>query len=534
LPTDAIYAYGLSDPVYPLENYEDLAAAVNKALADMGQQSVGGTVFLPPIGDARIGSGKISIPPIGKFSQPAIVGPNHQAMATELTLKPRESFPDDTLIEHRSPSAGDGAGITLRGIFVADPNSVISNEFIKLVNNGRNVLSSISIWQNPTRDGGADRLVDITETEGETQDFAYLTDLNLGWKSPGYGMTGLRCSAGQVWMNHCNVGGGGTLHNHGAGDTAIQFTGATGALVSAYLKYVDRGIHLVDHRETVDPGAGRGNWIAIRAERPGAEVRHPVYNEGWHGVSILPLNAPERQYRTSVDLGYNTEWLSGAVHSHPQANIAGGGRVPSKVRTVGDVTTGPGTIRLRGSGDTSARIDNWGTPLLTPRREAADTGGLSALKPKLQAQIDPATAAGAVTRVGLVDERWSDWVGVVYDARVDSYRLRAVQNGRTVVDREAGFGPSGIGDMVTVSYGPPTIDTPGSLDERVSIDGGAMLSASVLASSGSPQRTAFMTATNESQFDGVETVYALEAPSGTDAMAELYQGRLVYGNTYPG
>jgi hypothetical protein len=532
LPTNAVYAWGLDDPTYPLTEYEDLAAAVNAALRDMNAElSAGAPIYLPPIdGTHTITSGAIDVPPFGKSKQPAIVGPNAQSANETLKVAIGESFPDDSFLrlDAEGPS---GNGFTFSGVAIRDANGVLSTAVIDIKNAARSVLTHLDIWAN----GGARRVIDLHEDQGDTIDFANLHDVNL--KITSSGQTCLRCSAGQVWMTHADVGSTGDNLTFTDDTTGIEMVGASGAFITAYLHKLERGIHLVDTNETVDPGGGRGNYFLFRCERPGQEVRHPFYNEGWHGTTVVPINSPQGQYRHSLDTGTDTRWVTDAAPTHPGAAIGGGGAgLPSTYETTGDVRPVPGAVELRAEPGSEAVLDNDGVPLLTPVRDTERVAsGLSERKPTLSLKVDPSDESGAITRFGLVEEPWSDWVGGVYDADEGAYHLRAVRDGSVVEDVDASLPATGRGDLFTIAHGPATVRKPGETDDitRVRETEGTLVSVGMLALGGNPEATTSLVAEIDSQFDGCEVAVGLENDGDGTRTSRLYEGRMVYARSNP-
>jgi hypothetical protein len=532
LPTDALYAWGLSNPVYPLSEYEDVAAALNVALADMNaEMDYGGTIFLPPAGPQRISSGTVTIPAFGSNDMPAIVGPQGQGAQSGMVFRPTSDFPDASLFELET-SGSDGNGLSLANFRVVDPDAVLSDAVFKFRNAARIVMNHVHVWTP----GGAEYLLDMEESEGDTTDFLSLYDVNLTIGESG--QTCARIAGGQLHVDHCDIGGGGPDRTFQPDTTALAFTGAAGGFLNVYMHKVERGIHLVGKDASGSPEPGRGNVFGFRTERPGQEVRHPVVNEGWHGVTFLPMNVPHAQFRHSLDLGVDTEWVTEAVRSHPQTQLAGGGTgVPNPpFRTRGSVSTENGAVTLRASGNQAAVVDSGGNyPLVSLREKDEKSGGLSERKPTLRAKVDPATGDGAITRVGLAANQWDDWIGVAYDGTEGEYWLRAVRNGELIAAESAGFGPGdGIGDLVTIAHGPATVVRPENPQSHgpegfASEDGGTILSAAIHQVGAGPQPgTAWITPTIDDQFDGCEPVYALENTAGGTRSARIYEGDVEY------
>jgi hypothetical protein len=540
LPTDALYVRGLSNPVYPLREYEDVAAAINVALEDMNAElDYGTTIFLPPAGTQRIDSGTITIPAFGRNRMPTILGPQGQGAQSGLVLRPTSAFSDASLFR-LDTSGSDGVGLSLGNFRVVDPDAVLSDAVFEFRNAARIVMQHVHVWTG----GGAEYLLDMEESEGDTTDFLSLYDVNLTVGESG--QTCARIAAGQLHVDHCDIGGGGPNRTFQPDTTGLALTGAAGGFLNVYLHKLERGIHLVGQDATGAPEPGRGNVFGFRAERPGNEVRHPVVNEGWHGTTFVPMNIPHGQYRHSLDLGFDTEWVTEAVRTHPQTELAGGGTgVPNPpFRTRGDVSTRDGAVVLRASGGDEAVLDNGGNPPIVSLRPKSESprslsGGLSERKPTLRAKVDPATGDGAITRVGLAANQWEDWIGVVYDADA-GYRLRAVRDGETVADEVAGFQAGGIGDLLTIAHGPATVVRPANQQSSGSADfakedGGTIVSAAVhQVGQGPKPGIASMTARIDDQFAGVEPVYALENTAGGTRRTRIYDGDVEYARSRVG
>jgi hypothetical protein len=512
---DSVVAPGLPDPVYPVSEHADLAAAMNAALQDMlSELDYAVPLYLPFGGTYKVNSGKVTIPTFGpdqkfSFRGPPVIEGGGAWKATDIRLT--SDFPDDVFLE---TAAGDrqgdtkpanNAGLRIRGFRIFDPDGALSKAIIDLPDRPQVLLENLFL-----RTDGADRYLSIPHSRpdgGGSGDFVTVRNVHFQVIDPG--QTGFVCNGNQVWAHSLRVGGrdGGGVGCDIRAGAVVLHADYEGLEVGTRLHH---GVEESDLKPSDYPVEGqlgdaqqRGSVIFQRTERPGQGVVTPVDVRGFQGARIFPLNAPNKAVRHSRDGGIDTEWVLGSRQT--QLEFGGGGpSLPPGVASQGTVQPAAGRIELQGD----ARLDNGGTPVTGPFSpwRTAPIFSAHVTPPK----DDEGTPVGQ-TRIGLVEDGWSDWVGVELAGTGSAYTLKAVQNGDEVGSVQSNVWATTVSDVV-----------------KVAIGGGEATVAVSAVGRGNNRSAAWETFELPSEFGTLETVFDVR-DAGSGRTLDVYDAQLRSG-----
>jgi hypothetical protein len=516
---DSVVVPGIEDPIFPLSEYADLAAAMNAALDAMGEFR-GKAMYLPYGGPYEVSSGKVTVPIFGPDQKytwdgaPTIVGGGpRQASAIRVT----EAFPDDVLIES---TLGDREGdakpannkaLRIEGLKVNDPDGALGDAVMSLPDRVQLSLENLSL-----RSTAADHLLEIPHPG--SGDFIAMHTIEFNFSAEE--QTALAIAGNQVLATDLRFNGSsepipGTVGAFiGGGAVVLQgdFEGIeTGVILGGSGPLPERGSAPPDAYAAVDSNGGEGEGARLgavtalyqRTENPGVGVPTPIDIRGYDSAVVVPMNAPQRTVRHSRDGGCNTTWIVGG--REPRHFGGGGPSLPGWLRGGSGVEPAPGRIELPADG---SRLDNGGVPVAGGRLPPEATA------PQFRTEIRPPRGddGGPVgrTRIGFVENRWSDWVGAVIDETTGAYQLTAVQDGSPVGAVDTGVRPIGEREVLKVTLG-------------------AGQATVAIQTTGTAGGKAWHTFELPAPFGPVQTTYAVEDASA-DATLDVYDGTLETGS----
>jgi hypothetical protein len=466
---NAVVAPGLSDPVYHASDYADIWAALDQALTDMSG-SLANEVYLPP-GDYTINSGKVTIPDFGvQTAAPKMIGPGYG----RCLFTAGSSFPDSVLIDSEPASSNRNKGLYIGGLHL-DNTGTVTDTLVNIVDRPNATIENLRFVNDAATIG-----VKIADSTGG-DDFVYLRDLyGTGIAS---GQTGVLTTGNFVMLEDSRFAAG----VNGTG-TAVELQGGQN-FINADFNPFDIGI---------DVSNGGTTHIFSRFEAPSSFGTTPIKIRGGSGHTIKPMNVPASVRRHSEIAAANVNWDVGQLMM--RQNLEFGATIQSIFNTVGDLTAVSGWNIEVGDSTGDSRLDLGGNGTTPSNSDITED-----MAPTMHAFVNPSTGGSALTRVGLVNSRWSDWAGAFYDPSVGEWDLRAVEGG-TVTSSSTGL-PGQI--RVSVSLGPNGYVGVGIRQANVTNDD-----------------TAHAEFTLSSQFAGVEPTLAVENTSGNSRISKVAEFRV--------
>jgi hypothetical protein len=541
---NSVVAPGLSDPIYPVGEYEDLAAAMNAVLTDMKSElDYGTTMYLPNDGPYEVTSGKVTIPMFGVEDMgwdggPTIVGGGEMASSIHV----ESSFPDDVFLD--TPLEQDGTARTNHGLLLRNfrlMNKGGCETLVRLRNWALATLSNVNFISN---DGVG---LALTQPDSGCPCFVNGYDLEFRVK----GGTGVKGEvSNMLWMTGCRVSGvGGVGFDIAAGAVVLHADVAgvdTGTIVRnpGTMQGDGTTAGVPETPLTSDEMMYGGNVIYQRTERPGQflpeephlGVQTPIDIRGAQGTTIFPIGTTGGTIRHSRDGGVDTEWMTGSWVRNPRVDIGGGGgrSLPDRFRVTGEASPAAGRDRLVAPARERARIDTYNP---VAGGETALNKTSPAFRTEFRVPMQDGNARGE-TRVGLVqspgDTPWSDWAGVTLDgtASEPSFHLVVVREGDAILDFDTGIPPLPPKAIVRISLGPrpfervDDVPTGWESGNATPLEGEVTVSMTQVSGGPGNHAAAWETARVPKQFDTIRPVYSLDNDTGRKIELDVIDGSL--------